>query len=85
MRIVRRGGKRRPEGPPPATRFEIRPNGELPKNFKQPRRPGGPKKRRGKEKRYAYVMMDHWNHRVVGYFVNKRLAEKELARRTGMR
>lgn len=73
MRIVKRGRKL-PERPPASTRYEIRPHGDL-------RRP---KTRPGKERRYRYVMMDHWTHRVVGYFANKRLADKEMARRKGM-
>lgn len=73
MRVISSRGPRLPKRTgPPSRRFEIRPNGELRK----------PKSRRAKERRYPWVMMDHHHHRVVAYFASKRLAERELARRT---
>lgn len=69
MRVVAYTGRRgRLEPDPDHPRFEIRHN-----DAKRYRRRG--------EARYAWVMVDHWTHRVCGYFKTKRLAELELARR----
>lgn len=35
-----------------------------------------PSSRPKKDRRYRYVLVDHWNHRVVGYFALKRTAER---------